>query len=158
MATSPAQLRYLADAVNTASPAQRVVMLYDRLVLDVRRAADASGSGDRAQTSEQLRHAQLIVAELRASLHLDAWSGADDLASLYGFLLSELIALNLDTDAERFTRVLDIVTGLRDSWRDASAVVQRANAAAAQRSGLVPGDPSASTDGPPAPRQVAWVG
>lgn len=151
MATSPAQLRYLADAVNTASPAQRVVMLYDRLVLDVRRAAEASTTADLPKVSEQLRHAQLIVAELRASLRLDTWSGAENLASLYGFLLSELMALNLDGDAERFARVLEIITGLRDSWRDAGAVVQGLNASAAA------GDAVASADGT-APRQIAWVG
>jgi flagellar secretion chaperone FliS len=147
LATSPAQLRYLADAVNTASPAQRVVMLYDRLLLDVRRAGDAQAGDDRAHACEQLRHAQLIVAELRASLQVDQWSGADDLASLYAFVLSELISLNLAPDTERLSRVTEIITGLRDSWRAAATIVQGLNTTSA----VVGPDVSV-------PRQVAWVG
>jgi flagellar protein FliS len=144
--SSPAQLRYLADAVSTASPGALLVMLYDRLVLDLRRAADAQEAVDRTIATEQIRHAQQIIAELRSSLRMDGWEGADNLASLYGFILAELIAVNLEPDHHRLRAVEQIVTGLRDSWHQATATVLDAARA-----------PSGSNPNP-AVRQVAWVG
>ncbi|UQX87946.1 flagellar export chaperone FliS [Jatrophihabitans telluris] len=157
MTASPAQLRYLADAVSTASPAQRVVMLYDRLVLDLRRAGEAHALGDIFAGSEQLRHAQLIVAELRASLRLDDWDGAENLAGLYGFMLAELMAVNVNPDAERLNKVIDITAGLRDAWRTAGAEVINASAAAASAASAATASRGpGSTDAPPRP--AAWVG
>lgn len=121
--TSPAQLRYLADSVGTASPVRLLVMLYDRLVLDLRRAAFGQDAGDREAASVQIRHAQQIVAELRSSLRMDQWDGAENLASLYGFMLSELIAVNLDADPARLRAVETIAVELRDTWREAALAV-----------------------------------
>ena len=147
MTASPAQLRYLADAVNTASPAQRLVMLYDRLLLDLRRGGQAQQGGDLFEGAAQLRHGQQIVAELRSSLRTEQWSGAGNLASLYGFLLTELIELAATVDQQRLDSVSEIVVGLRDSWRQAAE--QLAGAGVAERSS----EAATRSD-----RQSAWVG
>ena len=41
MPAADARARYLADAVATATPAKRIVLLYDRLWLDIQRAQAA---------------------------------------------------------------------------------------------------------------------
>ncbi|MFC6410936.1 flagellar export chaperone FliS [Planobispora longispora] len=75
--TNPSmRARYIADTVNTASPGQLLVMLYDRLVLDLTRAEEALGRGDREAAAQQLMHAQDIIIELRSSLKTDGWDGA----------------------------------------------------------------------------------
>ncbi len=121
--SSPAQLRYLADSVNTASPARLLVMLYDRLVLDLSRAATAQLEDDIFGASEQIRHAQLIIAELRSTLRMDVWDGAQNLSSLYGFMATELVAVCTEPDAQRTLAVCDIAAGLRDAWRAAGLAV-----------------------------------
>ncbi|MGX7681048.1 flagellar export chaperone FliS [Jatrophihabitans sp. DSM 45814] len=149
MTSSPAQLRYLADTVNTASPVRLLVMLYDRLVLDIRRAADAQEASEQIVASEQLRHAQQIVAELLTSLRMQGWDGAENLASLYGFILGELIAVNLTPSPARLRAVEQIVSDLRDSWREAALTVLEATKVA----------PPADADAIDAPvRHIAWVG
>ena len=55
---------YLAASVSTATPSQLLVMLYERLVLDVQRATDALRRGEPSQAHEPLLHAQEIVLEL----------------------------------------------------------------------------------------------
>ncbi len=87
MSAQAARLRYLTDKVSTATPAQLIVMLYDRLGVDIERAASAQVEGDLAGVSAALLHAQQIVSELRASLDTSAWSGAENLASLYQYML-----------------------------------------------------------------------
>jgi flagellar protein FliS len=119
--TSPAlRERYLSGTVTTASPAQLLVMLYDRLVLDVTRAEDALRAGNREVAAQQLMHAQDIVIELRSTLDTSSWSGAAGLAQLYAFLLTELIAANVKADADKVAACRALVEPLRDAWKQAA--------------------------------------
>lgn len=113
--------RYLRDAVTTASPAKLLVMLYDRLVLDLARGEQALRDGDRDGAGTQIQHAQDILLELRVSLDLTAWDGAAGLSQLYGFLLTELIQANIRRDADRVAACRVLVEPLRDAWREAAA-------------------------------------
>jgi flagellar protein FliS len=113
--------RYLQDSINTASPGKLLLMLYDRLVLDLMQGEVAVRAGDREQAHERLTHAQEIIMELRISLDVEAWSGAPALANLYGYLLTELIGANIAQDAERVASCRTLVEPLRDTWREAAA-------------------------------------
>ena len=115
--------RYLQDSVNTASPAKLLLMLYDRLILDLGRAEEALRAGEREVANAEVNHAQEIVIELRVSLDVEAWSGAPGLANLYGFLLTELIGANIAKDAGRIAACRGLVEPLRDAWREASTAV-----------------------------------
>jgi len=112
--------RYLADSVATASPARLLVMLYDRLVLDLDRGHAALAGGDPAAARPHLLNAQEIVAELHATLEPDAWAGGPGLSALYAYLLGTLITANLAADPARVSACRDLVTPLRDAWREAA--------------------------------------
>ena len=114
--------RYLADSVSTASPGKLLVMLYDRLVMDLVQGEEAVRAGDRERSAERLTHAQEIILELRTTLDLDAWTGAAGLANLYGFLLTELIGANVGRDADRVAACRGLVEPLRDAWRAVAAL------------------------------------
>lgn len=116
--TTPwAASRYIQDSISTASPGRLVVMLYDRLALDLARAAEALGRGDRASAHPLLLHAQDIVAELASSLdHSAGWSGSQSLGSLYTWLIAELVRANIKGDPERVNGCLQVVEPLRTSW------------------------------------------
>jgi flagellar protein FliS len=113
--------RYLQDSVNTASPGKLLVMLYERLIRDLTQAEEAIAERDRERSSGLLIHAQEIVLELRTTLDMDAWSGAPGLASLYGFVLTELIGANVAQDAAKVASCRTLLEPLRDAWRDAAA-------------------------------------
>lgn len=112
--------RYLADSVSTASPAKLLVLLYDRLVLDLNRGEQALIAGQRQEANAQLLHAQDIVLELRTSLNLDVWDGAAGLAQIYGFVLTELVGANVKGDASRVKSCRELMEPLRDAWREAA--------------------------------------
>ena len=118
MPADAARARYLADAVATATPAKRIVLLYDRLWLDIQRGQAAQDCADPA-ARDHLFHAQQIVAELLGSLDQTSWSGAADLASLYGYLLRELIAEVMQVQPGRLAGITRIVSDLRASWQQA---------------------------------------
>jgi flagellar protein FliS len=113
--------RYLQDSINTATPGRLLVMLYDRLVMDLVQGEEGLRTGDREQANERITHAQEIILELRATLDVDAWAGAAGLAGLYGFLVTELIQANIQRDADKVATCRGMVEPLRDAWRQAAA-------------------------------------
>jgi flagellar protein FliS len=119
---------YLAASVSTASPAQLLVMLYERLSLDLQRAVAALDVDDRATAHGAILHAQDIVAELRSSLKVELWSGGPGLAAMYDWLLTELITANVRKDRDMTQACLDIVDELRAVWREAAGSLISASA------------------------------
>lgn len=124
MAEDEVRARYLRDRVMTATPAQRVVMLYDRLGLDLTLAEVAE---DDCSARQRISHAMQVVAELRSSLDVTAGGPAENLASIYGFLLRVLIAAQAG-DGDRLAEAAQIVSSLRDAWAQAG---ERVGASAA---------------------------
>ena len=127
MNTDQIRARFLRDRVLTATPAQRVVMLYDRLALDLRLALDAT---DDLSAGPHLSHAMLIVAELQSSLDVAAGGPAENLGRIYGYLLRGLV------DARGGSRdsvpgLAGIVESLRDAWSRAVAELSAVATAAA---------------------------
>ena len=121
MSAASLRARYMGDTVTTASPQRLLVMLYDRLALDLERAQTAMAIGDREEGSAQLQHAQEIVLELLSSLQVDAWEGGPRLAALYNWLVGEMMRANVKADANRVASCLQVVEPLRDAWRQAAA-------------------------------------
>lgn len=112
--------RYVTNDVTTASPTRLLCMLYDRLLLDLDRAAEALPSGP-VTAIPHLRHATDIIMSLRASLDLDAWSGSAALASLYDYLLRELLLVQTEVNADRLATCRELIAPLRDAWHEAEA-------------------------------------
>ncbi len=134
MSTAYAQqmAKYNREAVLSAPPARLLTMLYDRLLLDLGRAEVAQQEQNWAIASENLVHAQAIIAELSASLNVEAWDGADQLVALYTFASNTMIEANIRRDAAKTRDCITVLEPLRQSWHEAAASlpVQLATASA----------------------------
>jgi flagellar protein FliS len=95
-------------------------MLFDRLLLDIDRAAECQEAGDHAVAGTHLLHAQEIVLELRSTLRLDVWEGAETLSSLYGWLHTQLVRANTARDRAVTGECRAIVEPLAEAWREAA--------------------------------------
>lgn len=111
------------DAILSATPAQLVTMLYDRLLLDLRRAEGAQNSANWPVASENLLHAQAIIAELSASLDPNAWDGADNLLGIYNYVSSALVSANLHRSVERTREAVRLLEPLQQTWHEAAAML-----------------------------------
>lgn len=126
MLNSNARKAYMGASVTTASPERLLVMLCERLVLDLQRGRNAQLAGHREEANNQLQHAQEIVLELRSSLDLDAWSGAASLDNLYGWMHSQMVVANTKNDVAVTEHVLALAEQLADTWRQAAVASQTA--------------------------------
>ncbi len=116
--------RYMSESVTTASPQRLLLMLYDRLCLDLRLAETALHEKDHPAGDRHLRHAQDILFELQGSLDLTAWPQGSDLFRVYGFLVTELAMANVQHDVARVTACRSIVEPLADAWHEAATQLQ----------------------------------
>jgi flagellar protein FliS len=115
--------RYVTDSVETMSPARLLVALYDRLVLDLERAEAAIERTDVSGAHTALVHAQDIVNELYATLDTNVWAAGAQLASVYEYVLQQLVAANVHKDATVVAECRTIIEPLADAWRQAAGVV-----------------------------------
>lgn len=111
---------YVAQAVTTASPAHLVTMLYDRLLVAVRRAGaelEIDGPRNTELCHDELVRAQRIVEELRFGLD-DEKGGeiAVSLRHLYDYCHERLLTVNMTKSPEGLSDVETIIAELRDVW------------------------------------------
>jgi flagellar protein FliS len=111
--------RYLREAVETATPAERLVMIYDRLCVDLRRAAQAFEQKDFYAINKALVHAQEIVIALAETLDTERWGAAQQLKDLYGYWCRELVWMNLEKDPTSLPALTKMVEQVTEAWRAA---------------------------------------
>lgn len=99
---------------------QLLVMVYDRLVLDVQRGLDAQRRGAVEEMMSHLSHALDIVSELQRSVRVEEFKGGYDLAALYEFLNRRLVLASIGKDAAVTDEVLTLVIDLCATWRQAA--------------------------------------
>lgn len=109
--------RYRDAELLAATPGQLVVMLYDKMLLTLRRARVACEAGRIDERCDALLKVSDMVTELRISLDHDAGGAISaQLDALYGFMLSELLQANRQQSVAKIDVVLRIAGELRDAF------------------------------------------
>ncbi len=123
--------RYRDAELSAATPAQLVVMLFDKMLLTLRRARVALEAGEVETRTELLLKASDMLTELRVTLdHEQGGDIARNLDALYGYALQQLFAVNRHREVARLDEVLRIVGELRDGFAGALAQLQGGGASA----------------------------
>jgi flagellar protein FliS len=112
--------QYQEVAVRSASPGQLVVMVYDHLLLNLRRARLAVEQGNVELRAASLDRARAALGELLATLDFERGGEiAGQLSGVYAFLLGELTDFGREPSLAR----LDRIVGIADELRGAFAAV-----------------------------------
>ena len=128
--------QYLYNQVNTASPEQILLMLYDGAIRFTRQAIIGIKENKSAQKGTGISRAMAIIAEFSDSLnHEIGGQIAEELDALYGFMMKELIKANLENDLEKLRVVETLLVDLRQTWGAAVAITKKDVAA----SSVLPG-------------------
>jgi flagellar secretion chaperone FliS len=115
--------QYNRDAILSATPVRLLTMLYDRLLLDLGRAEVAQLDGRWPAASENLVHAQAIVAELMSTLKVEVWDGGEGLLALYTYASTALINANIQRDVALTRECIALLEPLRQAWHEAAALL-----------------------------------
>lgn len=117
---------YRKAQVNTATPAQRVVMMYEGLCKELSKGKVAIENTDQdikniETANNAINLATQIILEL--NLALDMEQGGDiskNLRDLYEFWMQHLSEANTEKDAQKVGDVLTMAEEMRDTWREAA--------------------------------------
>ena len=117
---------YRKAQINTASPGQRVVMMYEGLVRELKKARNSTLKiKDDVQAIETSHNSfdlsQKIILELK--LALDMQNGgeiAENLNNLYEFWIEQLSDANRLKDASKISPVIQMAEELKDTWKEAA--------------------------------------
>ncbi len=109
--------QYRKAAVNTASPLQLIIMLYDGALRFMNAGKAAMERHDLFEQNKNLQKAQKIVAELMSCLNMEAGGEvAQNLLSLYTFVYNRLVMANVEEKPEYIDECDRVLRELRESW------------------------------------------
>ena len=108
---------YVRTEIQSRSPIELVVMLYDGADRYLSQAHDAIERQDGRAKREAISGALAIVMELQNNLDMEAGGEiAASLDSLYGFVNERLIDANRQDDAAAVDQATRVLTPLREAW------------------------------------------
>ncbi len=117
---------YRQSAVNTASPVELIVMLYDGALRALDAALLAMEQRDLQKQHDNLIRAQRIISELQMSLNMEHGGEiAVNLLALYSYVNNQLVDANINDDPKPIHEVAKLLAELRDSWATISSQVGR---------------------------------
>jgi len=109
--------QYQNNSVLTASPEKILIMLYDGAIRFVRQSRLAIEEGRQGDKAHSISKAIAIITEFSNTLdHEIGGEIAADLSNLYDFMIRELAAVNVHSDAKRLDPVEKILLNLREAF------------------------------------------
>ena len=112
--------RYRAVKIQTASPAQLMLMLYDGASRYCHVAKMKLEEKDLAGKGTYIGKVQAIISELMSSLDFSiAPELCTQLQQLYMFMMEQLTEANIRLKSEPIDVVINLLTTLRDGWSQA---------------------------------------
>ncbi|MCV9949805.1 flagellar export chaperone FliS [Paenibacillus sp. BT-177] len=114
MISSPYE-KYKQSSVQTSTPGQLIIMLYDGAIRFVRAGLDGISSNDIAKANINLVKAQSIISELMSTLNY-SYDISKNLYALYEYMNYLLIQTNIKKKIESGEEVLGYLQELRETW------------------------------------------
>lgn len=108
---------YQNTKINTASPAELTLMLYDGAVKFTHMAIMALEKGDYEQCHNNVQKAKNIIVEFRSTLNFD-YEVANDFDRVYDYINWALVQGNIKKDKGMLEEALKRIKEMRDTWKE----------------------------------------
>ena len=114
---------YQGAAINTASPAELTLMLYNGDIKFCNLALIGMEEEDIMKAHNNLMKAQRIIRELQATLNFK-YEVSKDFDLIYTRILNSLLAANIKKDTDKLNEALEDIRGIRDVWTQVMKVAK----------------------------------
>lgn len=136
--------RYQAVQIESATPGQILLALYDGCIRFCKAAQLQIQEGDSAGKGRMISKAVAILGELRSTLdHSASPELCESLERLYVFFQEQLSMANIKMDPQYIDPVVRLMSDLREAWAQAVIEVEGDPAHGGQKAGGLDGDQSA---------------
>ena len=117
IAPSRAAQQYFRTQVQSSSPVELVVMLYDQALRSGTDAREAMARRDIPARRAAVSRVMAIVSELQNTLDLERGGAvAQELDRLYDWVTSRLLDATMKQDAKPIDEVIGVLETLREAW------------------------------------------
>ncbi len=103
--------------MNTASPGELTLMLYNGCLKFINQAKQAIEAGETEKRNIALTKAQNIIRELMVTLKTDNEIG-ENMMRMYDFIMSRLVDANIKNDIQALGEAEELVLSFRDMWKE----------------------------------------
>ncbi len=110
--------QYKSNSINTATPEELTLMLYNGLVKYIMQAQAAVDAKNIEKANNGIVRAQAIITEFMSTLDMN-YEVSQNLELLYDYMHRRLIEANVKKDKEILEEVLGMAKELRDTWAQA---------------------------------------
>ncbi|WP_264739627.1 flagellar export chaperone FliS [Cytobacillus firmus] len=117
MAVSNPYQSYQQNSVNTASPGELTLMLYNGCLKFIHQAKKAIMDNNIEAKNTNIQKAQNIIQELMVTLNMDV-EVSQNMMSLYDYMNRRLMEANIKNDTAILHEVEGLVTEFRDTWKE----------------------------------------
>lgn len=108
---------YQGTKINTASPAELTLMLYEGAIKFCNKAIYAIENKDIEARNLNFKKAQKIVTELRATLDFK-YPVAKDFDQVYEYIYYCLVEANIHQDTSFAEEAIGYIREMRDTWKE----------------------------------------
>ena len=108
---------YQQNSIQTASPGELTMMLYNGCLKFIRLAKRGIENEDIEQKNVNIQKAQNIINELMVTLNPKV-EISQQMRPLYDYMNRQLIQANIKNDVEILTEVEGLVSEFRDTWKE----------------------------------------
>ena len=129
MSSFNAYEKYKAQSVNTLTPGELIIRLYEEAAANITKAIQRIEEKNIAEAHNSIIRAQDIFFYLAESLDM-SYPLSKDLFSLYDYICNTLVDANLKKDAELLRGLLTMTQELKDAWKQAEMKVRVSKASA----------------------------
>lgn len=117
--------KYLETSVQTATPAQLLIMLCDGAIRFTKHAIEALKTHKYEEANEYLGRVQDIVSEFNITLDRSL-EISESLEHLYEYFKHQLVQANIKKSAEPAEEVLGYLLELKETWVQAALLAKQA--------------------------------
>ncbi|MCM3711153.1 flagellar export chaperone FliS [Sporosarcina luteola] len=116
MAINNPYATYQNNSVNTSTPGELTLMLYNGCLKFIHQAKKAMEQGYIEEKNTATQKAQAIVSELMITLDMSV-PVSENMMVLYDFVNNRLIEGNIKNDIAFYNEAAEIITEFRDTWK-----------------------------------------
>ncbi|MFP7255426.1 flagellar export chaperone FliS [Terribacillus goriensis] len=108
---------YQQNSVQTASPGELTLMLYNGCIKFIKFAQQAIEKKDIESRNTNIQKAQNIMRELMITLDPEV-PISKEIMPLYDFINQQLLQANTHSDQQALSSALGLITEFRDTWKE----------------------------------------
>lgn len=116
--------QYKQNSINTATPEELTLMLYNGLVKFIMQAQTGIEEKNLEKANNSIIRSQDIIREFQVTLNMK-YEVAHSLALIYDYMYRRLVEANIKKDRDILEEILGFAKELRDTWAQAMKLAKQ---------------------------------